>query len=113
VGRARPLYQDIVSAVLGTRSRRQRTCCGARSLRVLLRQGAAGAVQAGFVLGRKGAFERTPALAVFPSWRRVGLGLLQSVFGGAQSRLKGLELLGLCRDGLLPGAGVSTSFGWV
>jgi hypothetical protein len=70
-----------------------------------LRQGAAGTVQMGFVLGREGAFKGTPALAVSPARRRVGLCLLQSVFGSAQSRLEGLELLGLCRDCLLPGAG--------
>lgn len=97
-GRVWPLYQDIVSAVLRGWRWRLRTCYVGHVGHVL-------AVCARLVLGRKSAFEGAAALTVFPSWRRVGGSLLQSVLGFAQAAFYRLELLGLCGDGLLPGVG--------
>jgi hypothetical protein len=41
-------------------------------------------------------------VAVFPPWRGVALCLIESLFGGAQFRLEGFELLRLRGDSLLP-----------
>jgi hypothetical protein len=92
-GGAGPLYQDIVSAVLRVWRLWQRTC------------GLLCCVDAGLVLGRQGA-----ALAVLLPRGRGAARLLQSIFGGAQPRFQGLELLRLCGHGLLPGR-VSTRSG--
>jgi hypothetical protein len=94
--RHRPFY-DIVSALLGGGGRRARTCCGSD----LLCRGLRG----------EHAFKRAAALGLGRPRRAVLAGLLEAVFGGAQSCFQRLELLCLCAHGLLPAREVSRDAG--